>query len=68
MRLSLNIDGMSCGHCVARVRQTLERLPGVRVEAVDIGLATLSYDPDRTTPHLITQAVANAGYEARAAA
>ena len=64
-RLKLSIHGMSCDHCVARVKQTLERLGGVQVENVEVGSATLSYDPALVSPDRIRHAVHDAGYEAR---
>jgi copper chaperone len=67
-KLSLAIDGMSCGHCVARVTRTLSALPGVRVGAVNVGSATLEYDPASSSPQAITAALDEAGYPARATA
>ena len=67
-RLTLTIDGMSCGHCVAAVRSELEKLDGVNVEAVQVGSAILSYDPTRVRTDQLIDAVADAGYEADAAA
>ena len=64
-QLTIAISGMSCAHCVARVRKTLEATPGVRASEVSIGAATLSYDPAATTPEQIAAAVSNAGYPAR---
>ena len=66
-KLTLAIDGMSCGHCVARVKQTLAAVPGVRVDDVSIGSASLAFDAAETTPDRIAAAVSAAGYPARAA-
>ncbi len=63
-RLNLKIDGMSCGHCVAAVRSTLEKTDGVSVDNVEIGSAALSYDPSVTTADRIREAVEDAGYPA----
>lgn len=65
--LTLAIDGMSCGHCVARVKQTLSSAPGVRVTDVSIGSASVTYDAAVTSPEKIAGAVSAAGYPARAA-
>jgi copper chaperone len=65
-KLTLAIDGMSCAHCVARVKQKLAAEPGVRVSDVSIGSASLSYDATATTPEKIASAVSAAGYPARA--
>ena len=67
-RTTLKIEGMSCGHCVASVRKTLERLEGVRVETVAVGNATVDYDPAVASPEQIADAVSDAGYTAAPAA
>jgi copper chaperone len=66
--LTLKIDGMSCGHCVARVEKALKKLDGVAVERVDVGTAEIGYDPARTTYPQILAALDDAGYTARDAA
>ncbi|MDQ6831290.1 MAG: cation transporter [Gemmatimonadota bacterium] len=67
-RLELKIDGMSCGHCVAAVTKALKAADGVRVDSVEVGSATLTYDPAATTPSAIAKAIAAAGYVAAPAA
>lgn len=67
-RLRLDIDGMSCDHCVRAVRSALEGVDGAEVEQVAIGSATVRYDPARTSPDAITSAVGDEGYEAVPAA
>ena len=61
-RVTMDIEGMSCGHCVRGVNQALAALDGVTVEQVAIGKATISYDPATTTTERIAQAVADEGY------
>ena len=63
--LNLKIDGMSCGHCVARVEKTLSKLDGVHVSRVDVGSAELDYDPARTPFARIREALDDAGYTAQ---
>lgn len=65
--LTLQIDGMSCGHCVARVQKALASLDGVEVRDVGVGSAEMGYDPSRVSPDKILQAVDAAGYEPRVA-
>jgi copper chaperone len=65
-KLSLTIEGMSCTHCVAAVKGALSGLPGVEIEDVSIGAATLSYDPSRTSVDAIVDAVNDEGYVASA--
>jgi copper chaperone len=65
--LTLNISGMSCGHCVSRVSSTLKTVAGVEVENVKVGSADVSYDPRVTSPTQIASAVENAGYQVQPA-
>jgi len=62
-RLTLNISGMSCSHCVGRVTNALKAVAGVEVTDVAIGSATVAFDPGATSPKQIADAVTNAGYE-----
>ena len=61
-RMTMKIDGMSCGHCVAAVDKALRKLDGVKVEDVAIGKATVSYDPSKVSEGVIADAVADEGY------
>lgn len=64
-KLELAIDGMSCGHCVAAVKAALEGLDGVRVERVEVGSASVAFDPARVATQRIVDAVEDEGYSAR---
>jgi copper chaperone CopZ len=64
-KLSLAIDGMSCGHCLSRVKQALAATTGVHVDDVSIGAASVSYDAAVTSAAKIAGAVSAAGYPAR---
>ena len=61
--LNLEIDGMSCSHCVASVRKALEAVAGTTVERVDVGSASVAYDPAIASTQAIESAVRDAGYE-----
>jgi copper chaperone CopZ len=63
--LKLTIDGMSCGHCLNRVQKALATIPGIQVTSVQIGRATLEYDPATTTPDEIAAVVSATGYRAQ---
>ena len=63
--LDLEIDGMSCSHCVASVTHALRELPGVDVKHVSVGSAQVSYDAERISPEDIVLAVEDAGYSAQ---
>ena len=64
-KLELEIEGMSCGHCVAAVSEALRELDGVSVDGVRIGSAEVSYEPARVSPEQIVLAVEDAGYTAQ---
>jgi copper chaperone CopZ len=63
-RVNLTIEGMSCDHCLRAVRGRLERTPGVAIEQVAIGSATVQYDPAKTSIDDIEEAIADEGYTA----
>ena len=65
-KLELEIEGMSCNHCVAAVSDALGGLPGVSVDNVRIGSAEVSYQPDRVSPEQIVLAIEDVGYSAQA--
>ena len=61
-RLTMKIDGMTCGNCVAHVTKALKALDGVKLEQVSIGAATVSFDPGTTSPERIRSVVEAEGY------
>lgn len=63
--LKLTIDGMSCGHCLNRVQKALATLPGIHIESVQIGQATLHYDPAQYAAEAIAEVVSKSGYKAQ---
>ena len=58
----LNIEGMTCEHCVRAVDGRLRRTPGVQVEKVVVGAADLRYDPSRVSLDEISEAISDEGY------
>jgi len=63
--ITLKVNGMSCGGCVASVTRVLRALPGVGDVAVALepGTATVTYDPRSTGIPAFKRAVEDAGYE-----
>jgi copper chaperone CopZ len=61
---TLHIEGMSCGHCLNAVNRALSSVPGVRIDAVRIGRADVSYDETTTMASDLENAVVEAGYRA----
>jgi copper chaperone len=66
-RITLKIDGMSCGHCVARVEKALKKVEGVHVVRVEVGAADLVHDPAQAPFSRIREALDDAGYTAQPA-
>ncbi len=66
-KTELSIEGMSCGHCVARVKNTLSDVKGVLNAEVNLEKknAIVEYDPSATSPEEMKKAVAELelGYE-----
>ncbi|NPV88411.1 heavy-metal-associated domain-containing protein [Coprothermobacteraceae bacterium] len=64
MKRTITIEGMSCNHCVMRVRSALMSIPGVtRVEvSLQDGIATIEASEPITDAQL-RQAVEEAGYK-----
>ncbi len=60
--LALEISGMSCGHCVGAVKKALAAVPGVTVEQVAIGSATVLFDAQVVDVARIAAAVDEAGF------
>lgn len=60
--VTLKIEGMSCQHCVMRVKKALEVLGGVSKSDVSIGSAHILYDDSRVKKEDIETAVQKAGY------
>ena len=63
-RLKLSVSGMSCGHCVSRVKKTLAEVPGVQVKDVTVGEATVEFDPTVQSVATVLAALDSAGYPA----
>ena len=64
-RVQLDIGGMTCAACAARIERKLNRLDGVEA-AVNYATeqASVSYDPAQADPAALMAAVASIGYSA----
>lgn len=67
IKVTLHIEGMSCGHCLNAVNRALAGLPGLEIESVKIGRADVVYDEHTLDPSRIEAAVTDAGYRATGA-
>jgi len=63
--VTLKVEGMSCGGCVASVTRVLRALPGVADATVSLqaGTAQVSFDEARTDQTALRAAIEGAGYE-----
>ena len=61
---TLEIEGMSCGGCVAGVRKALGRVQGAEVMEAEVGRATVRADD--AAQAAIRGAIEAAGFELRA--
>lgn len=59
---TVEIGGMSCGHCLRSVKDALTELEGVTLEEVRIGSARVSYNEAQVNPEKIAEAIRDAGY------
>ena len=64
-RCELPVQGMTCASCVLRVERALKATPGVQDAHVNLvtGRATVRYEPTRTGPGALADAIRGAGYE-----
>ncbi|EOR19873.1 MULTISPECIES: heavy-metal-associated domain-containing protein [Clostridium] len=62
MKKKINIEGMSCGHCVAHVKEALEELSNVKVLEVNLNEKAALVDTDIDDTILIS-AIDEAGYD-----
>jgi Cu+-exporting ATPase len=65
-RCDLPIEGMSCAGCASRIEKRLGKAPGVGSVHVNFAtkVATVKYDPSKTTPVALGRAVEDLGYRA----
>lgn len=66
--VTIPISGMTCNHCVAAVRDSLQDVPGVHSAQVTLEpqQAVVSYDDSVTQPADMHAAIRDEGYEVSA--
>lgn len=57
------VDGMSCQHCVVRVKKAVEGLAGVSDLAVEVGQVKVKFDDSKLQKKDIEDAIVKAGYK-----
>lgn len=65
---TIKVRGMSCGHCVKTIEQTVGALGGVTAVTVDLkaGEVKVRFDSQSTNVPAIVAVIEDAGYEASA--
>ena len=63
----LNVQGMSCGHCVKAVEGSLAELQGINEVNVDLGAAqvAVAFDASQVTVEAIKEAIEEQGYDVK---
>ncbi len=62
-KTQLNIEGMTCAHCVRAVQGALERTPGVERAVVDLGAGSATVE-GAADVQVMLRAVEEEGYRA----
>lgn len=63
--LDLKVEGMSCEHCVNRVKKAVSKLAGVQTVDVQLegGKVSVDFDGAQADRQKIAEAIVDAGYE-----
>jgi len=59
----IKIEGMSCQHCVMRVKKALDVIAGISETNVIVGSASIKYDEAKVKMEDIYSAIEKAGYK-----
>ena len=59
---TINVSGMSCGHCVKSVQNALSKL-SLENSKVEINHVEVEYDENKVSHEKIAEAIEEAGYE-----
>ncbi len=64
-KVTLNVSGMSCGHCVKAVEGSVGKLEGVNSVKVNLDAATvdIEFDSDSVTLEAIKETIDDQGYD-----
>lgn len=60
--ITISIQGMSCQHCVMRVKKAIDSLGGIKNSNVQVGSARVTYDESKIGKKDIEAAIIKAGY------
>ena len=61
---TINVIGMSCGHCVMAVTKALQKIAGVQNVQVSLDKGEATFDEERPVdPNTVREAVKKAGFD-----
>jgi len=60
---TISIEGMSCQHCVMRVKKAIDGLKGINKSDVEVGQARVAFDETLIQKKEIEEAIVKAGYK-----
>ena len=63
--ITIQIEGMSCQHCVMRVKKAIEGLAGISGLSVEVGSTKVTFDEAKIQQADIENAIIKAGYKIR---
>jgi copper chaperone len=65
---TLNVTGMSCGHCVKAVEQSVGKLEGITSVSVDLESSSVevNFESDKVNIKQIKDAIEDQGYDVQA--
>lgn len=61
--ITLNVEGMSCGHCVKSVEGAMQELGATAKVDLAAKTVTVNYDESKLTVDAIKEAIDDQGYE-----
>jgi mercuric ion binding protein len=65
-QITIQIQGMNCGSCVASIEKVLTKVQGVAKSTVNLAQANaiISFDDSKTSAEKLVEAIENAGFDA----
>ena len=65
--ITLNVEGMSCGHCVKAVEGSVGKLSGVKEVKVDLESSSVqvNFESDQVDIQQITDTIEEQGYDVK---
>ena len=61
--ITIQIEGMSCQHCVMRVKKAIEGLAGISGLSVEVGSTKVTFDEAKIQQEDIENTIIKAGYK-----